>query len=98
MTEPDHSVTGQARGQIEARILDLSQGGALCSSCRRGVAVSEDALVVVREILGGGLARALQEPPSQVTAEVEDLAVRAIEAHLERRLRSVRAWSGPGTR
>ena len=28
MTEPDHSVTGQARGQIEARILDLSQGGA----------------------------------------------------------------------
>ena len=79
---------------------DLSEGGTLCAGCRRGmaVAVSADALGLVREILGGGLAKVLQEAPSQVTAEVEDLAVRAIEAHLERRLRSVRAWSDPGSR
>ena len=78
---------------------DLGEGGTLCVACRRGTAVgvSDEALGLVREILGGGLAKALQEPPSQVTVEVEDLAVRAIEAHLERRLRSVRVWSGPGS-
>jgi DNA repair protein RecO (recombination protein O) len=79
---------------------DLSEGGTLCRSCRRGtaVAVTEETIAMVRDILGGGLARVLLEPPSQVTVEVEALAVRAVEAHLERRLRSVRAWSDPGSR
>ena len=79
---------------------ELSEGGALCRSCRRGaaVAVTSEALALLREILGGGLARALKEPPSQVTAEVEDLAIRAVEAHLERRLRTARAWNGPDSR
>jgi DNA repair protein RecO (recombination protein O) len=67
---------------------ELSEGGALCRTCRRGVAVSAEGLQLVRDILGGGLARALQEPPSEVTAEVDDLATRAMEAHLERRLRT----------
>lgn len=73
---------------------ELSEGGALCPSCRRGLAVTPEALALLREVLGGGLARALKEPPSQVTVDVEDLAIRAVEGHLERRLRTARAWTG----
>lgn len=68
---------------------DLTEGGALCRSCRRGVPVSGDALALVRRILEGGLAGALDEPESEVTAEVSALATRSLEQHLERRLRAV---------
>jgi DNA repair protein RecO (recombination protein O) len=67
---------------------DLAEGGVLCRSCRRGTPLSEDALALVRRILGGSLASALTEPPSPATVEVEALAVRAMEHHLERRLRT----------
>ncbi|HZD65210.1 MAG TPA: hypothetical protein VE152_03850, partial [Acidimicrobiales bacterium] len=66
-------------------------GGALCRRCRRGVAVSPEALAVVRRILAGDLAGVLNEAaaPSPLTREVEHLAALALEAHLERRLRSL---------
>lgn len=67
---------------------DLSEGGVLCRTCRRGVPVSPEALALVRRILGGSLASALAEPPSPFTSEAEGLAVRAMEHHLERRLRT----------
>ena len=67
---------------------DLQEGGTLCRSCRRGTAVSAAALDLLREILGGQLARALGEPPSEATAEVDHLATRALEHHLERRLKA----------
>ena len=69
---------------------DLGEGGALCRSCRQGVPVSPEALALVRRILGGDLARVLSEPSSQAVHEVEHLANRAMEHHLERRLRSLR--------
>ncbi len=68
---------------------DIVVGGALCRSCRQGQAVSPEALAIIRRILQGGLADALDEAPSQATHEVEHLASRAIESHLERRLRSL---------
>ena len=68
---------------------DLSQGGVLCRSCRRGLGVSPDALDLLRRILGGDLARVLADPPSPAVAEVDRLAVVAMEAHLERRLRAL---------
>ena len=67
---------------------DIGEGGVLCRSCRRGVPVSPEALQLIRRILGGGLAGALAEPPSAATHEVEHLATRALEHHLERRLRA----------
>ncbi len=70
---------------------DLTEGGVLCRSCRRGRPISDDALRLVRRILGGGLASALAEPPGPVAGEVTDLATEAMEVHLDRRLRSVRA-------
>jgi DNA repair protein RecO (recombination protein O) len=69
---------------------DLAEGGVLCRDCRRGQPISPEALALVRRILGGSLASALSEPPSPFTAEAEALATRAMEHHLERRLRTAR--------
>lgn len=70
---------------------DLLQGGVLCRRCRRGRPMSVAALALVRQVLQGGLAGALAEPPSAVTEEVSQLAGVAMEVHLDRRLRSLRA-------
>ncbi len=71
---------------------DLAQGGVLCVSCSaRGDAlpVSDVGLDLVRRILGGDLSGALGVPLSAATLEVERLATRALEYHLERRMRSL---------
>ncbi|MCX7620715.1 MAG: DNA repair protein RecO [Acidimicrobiales bacterium] len=68
---------------------DADTGGTLCRSCRRGGPISAEALGLLRRILGGQLGAALNEPPSAATHEVDQLATRALEHHLERRLRSV---------
>jgi DNA repair protein RecO (recombination protein O) len=71
---------------------DLLEGGALCRSCRRGLPVSEEALALLRRILGGQLNAALAEPQSRATDEVAALATHSLEEHLERRLRSLTAF------
>ena len=72
---------------------DLESGGLLCRVCRRGTPVSAEAVVMMRQILGGGLNDALAagEAPDAagVVHEVDQLATRAVAHHLERRLRSV---------
>ena len=71
---------------------DLVEGGVLCRSCRRGrPALARTAWPLLRRTLGGGLAGVLAEPRSPVTDEVTALATEAMEAHLDRRLRSVRS-------
>lgn len=67
---------------------DATEGGVLCRLHRRGVPISPQALDVLRDILDGRLARALARPEDESIEEVSHLAVRALEAHLERRLRS----------
>lgn len=67
---------------------DVGEGGVLCRGCRRGTAISPEAVMLLQQILGGQLGAALDAPPSPATAEVEVLATRALEHHLERRLRS----------
>jgi len=68
---------------------DPLEGGLLCSAHRRGTRVSAEAVDLLQKILGGRLALALEEPASPATHEVDHLATRAMEHHLERRLRSV---------
>jgi DNA repair protein RecO (recombination protein O) len=68
---------------------DLEEGGILCRSDRRGVAVSAEAIDLLRRILGGELNRALAEPDGAAVHEVNAMATQAMEHHLERRLRSV---------
>jgi DNA repair protein RecO (recombination protein O) len=68
---------------------DTAEGGALCRTCLRGPRVSAGALTTVRRILGGELAAVLNERATPEVAEVDRLACRALEHHLERRLRSL---------
>jgi DNA repair protein RecO (recombination protein O) len=70
---------------------DLHEGGVLCRRCRRGRPLSPDGLALMRRTLGGGLAGVLAEPPTAATDEISALATEAMEVHLDRRLRSVRA-------
>lgn len=69
---------------------DLHAGGLLCRSCRSGVAVTPDAVAVIRRILGGDLHGALRLPAGSLADEVTALGTRALETHLERRLRALR--------
>lgn len=69
---------------------DPLQAGVLCRDCRRGMPVSSEALAVLRQILGGGLASVLADPAPPARAEVEELANLVLEHHLERRMRSLR--------
>jgi DNA repair protein RecO (recombination protein O) len=68
---------------------DMDQGGVLCRACRTGAPLSEDALELMRMILGGRLNDALAVPASSTTHEVAAHATRALEHHIERRLRTV---------
>ena len=68
---------------------DVDEGGMLCAEHRRGSSVSPEAVAVLRLVLGGRLGEALNAAPDATTLEVETLATRALEHHLERRLRSV---------
>jgi len=68
---------------------DMDQGGALCRTCRTGAPLSEEALELMRMILGGRLNDALSDPAAKVTHEVAGHATRALEHHIERRLRTV---------
>jgi len=68
---------------------DMEEGGVLCRSCRRGVAITAEALRLTRMILGGRMNEALTEEPSLATAEVSHLATSSFEHFIERRLRSV---------
>jgi len=76
-------------GAVELVAFDLEEGGTLCRSCRSGGPISAPALDLLRMILGGRLNDALAAPDSPATHEVGVLATRALEHHIERRLKTV---------
>jgi DNA repair protein RecO (recombination protein O) len=67
----------------------VEEGGLRCGAHRLGSALSPEAVEVLQRVLGGRLGEALNEPVSPVTTEVDSLVVKALEHHLERRLRSI---------
>jgi DNA repair protein RecO (recombination protein O) len=67
----------------------VSEGGLRCVAHRQGPSISPEAIGLLRDILGGRLGAALNAPRSPATAELDHLAVTALEHHLERRLRSI---------
>jgi len=80
-------------GETEPLVsFDMDHGGVLCRTCRSGAPISTDALELMRMILGGRLNAALGVPISQATHEVANHATRAVEHHIERRLRSVHVF------
>lgn len=80
---------GETEADTQFVAFDLNEGGVLCRSCRSGQAISAAALGVLRDILGGRLASALAMEDSPTTHEVASLATRALEFHIERRLKAV---------
>ena len=69
---------------------DLEVGGVLCRACAHGAPrLSPAALALLRRMLGGDLVSVLAEPATSAGFEVEHLATRALEAHVERRMRSM---------
>jgi DNA repair protein RecO (recombination protein O) len=80
-------------GEPGARVaFDLAEGGVLCPACARRTSapwVSAEAVELIRGVLTGDLARALNHGGGPAAAEVDRLATRSLEHHLERRLRSV---------
>jgi DNA repair protein RecO (recombination protein O) len=80
------AVCGVTEGLVA---FDLEAGGTLCRSCGRGTRITPDGLDLLRRMLGGDLVAVLAEEPSPAGYEVEHLATRALEHHLERRMRSV---------
>jgi DNA repair protein RecO (recombination protein O) len=88
----DRCVRCGATGELlDVVALDTLEGGVLCRRCLPTAggrqAISPGALDLVRRVLGGDLAGALATPDGPVAAEVTELGTRALEAHLERRLR-----------
>ena len=81
-----------AEGPLVA--FDMTEGGTLCASCRRGRPLSADALTLLQRILGGDLGAVLAGPPPPGASEVATVATEAMEAHLERRLRAGRTTAG----
>jgi DNA repair protein RecO (recombination protein O) len=86
---PELDVCVSCGGEATLVAFDVGEGGVLCRTCRRGTAISPDAIDLLRRILGGDLVRVLGEAPTPAAHEVEVLATRAMEHHLERRLRAV---------
>jgi DNA repair protein RecO (recombination protein O) len=77
-------------GAPEIAAFDLEVGGVLCRSCSSGATrLTAGGLALLRRILGGDLVTVLAEPASSAGFEVEQLATRAFEIHVERRLRSM---------
>ena len=81
-----------AEGPLVA--FDMTEGGTLCASCRRGRPLSADALTLLQRILGGDLGAVRAGPPPPGASEVATVATEAMEAHLERRLRAGRTTAG----
>lgn len=73
----------------ELTTFDVVEGGTHCSSCGSGLPVSSAALAIMRDILGGRMNDALALEESPAVIEVNNLAMEAMEAHLERRLKSL---------
>ena len=83
----EHCAMCEETGALVA--FDPTEGGLLCTEHRRGTRISPEAVDLLQAILGGRLRAALEAPASPATHEVDHLATRVMEHHLERRLRSV---------
>jgi DNA repair protein RecO (recombination protein O) len=68
---------------------DPVEGGVLCREHRRGAPLDPATLGLIRRILGGQLGSALSEPAGPASSNASSLATSALEAHIERRLRTV---------
>ncbi|MFM7124692.1 MAG: DNA repair protein RecO [Actinomycetes bacterium] len=72
---------------------DIFHGGVQCQTCRTGISISQPAIDLLQQVLGGQLNIALAQPETPASFEISQLATQAMEHHIERRLRSVAMFS-----
>ena len=81
---------GEAEPDVALVAFDLDEGGVLCRSCRPGTPISAGgAGAAARRSSAAGSTTRSRAPESPATHEVGVLATRALEHHIERRLRAV---------
>ena len=68
--------------------IQIHEGGVLCVNCPTGEPLSDDARLALKNVFEGRVRHVLDSTPDAVAAELETLAARLIEQHIERRLRS----------
>lgn len=66
----------------------VHEGGVLCRNCPGGEPISVKARWALREVLDGRVRHVLETTSPAVAQELETVAARMIEQHIERRLRS----------
>lgn len=74
--------------------LSVDDGGTLCRAHRRGDPISEPARAAFAELFAGRVRGVLESTDEAVGHEVEALAARMIESHLERRLKTSAVLTG----
>jgi hypothetical protein len=67
---------------------DRGAGGVVCTECQRGERLSATAVTTLQLLSAGRVRDAIQSTPAPAVAELEGLATRLVEHHIERRLRS----------
>ncbi|MEZ5342799.1 MAG: DNA repair protein RecO [Acidimicrobiales bacterium] len=83
----DQCVSCGATDELVA--IDLHLGGVLCVNCRRGDLLSDAARTALRHVSDGRVRHVLDTTSPDVAAELEILAGKLIEQHIERRLKTV---------
>ena len=82
----DRCATCGAEGPLVA--FDRRAGGVVCTSCQRGERLSPAAVATLQLLSAGRVRDAIASTPAPAVAELEALATRLVEHHIERRLRS----------
>lgn len=68
--------------------IQISEGAVVCRNYQAGERISEAARVALQHVFDGRVRHVLDTTPPEVALELETLAARLIEQHIERRLRS----------
>lgn len=68
--------------------IEVHEGGVLCQECRRGEPISDAARQALMMVFAGHVRHVLATTPPEVASELEHLASRMLEQHIERRLRT----------
>lgn len=68
--------------------IQISEGGVLCRRCPAGEPLSDGARLALSMLMEGRVRQVLDHTDGPVAVELETLAVRLVEQHVERRLRS----------
>lgn len=74
--------------------IQIHEGGVLCSQCSVGEPISQATIEALQMLLSGRVRFVLDSAPQEVAHELELLATRLIEQHLEKPLRTAKVASG----